>query len=324
MLTLNQLSERFNAALLKEAFTGNPPELYEPIVYTLNLGGKRLRPVMMLQACTLFDGNLDEAMPAAIGIELFHNFTLLHDDIMDQAPLRRGKPSVYVKWDTNTAILSGDTMFAIAYDYVADTNKDILPEVIRVFTQTAAKVCEGQQFDINYESQDNITIEEYLNMIRLKTAVLFGASLKIGAIIGGAGQKDKELISEFGNNLGMAFQLMDDLLDTYGDEVKFGKKIGGDIIINKKTYLYLKAFELAQGKDLDELNYLFKTSGIKDDEKIDRVIAVFNKLKVRTYVEKEMERYYQKAKENLRAISVSEDKKVEFNKIIDKFATRDN
>lgn len=324
MYTLDSLSEKFDKALSGEVFDGNPSELYQPINYTLALGGKRLRPVMMLMACNMFTDDIEKAMPAAIGIELFHNFTLLHDDIMDKAPLRRGKPSVYKKWDTNTAILAGDTMFAIAYNYVADTNKEILPDVIRVFTTTAAKVCEGQQFDINYELSNEVTINEYLNMIRLKTAVLFAASLKIGAIIGGGDENDIKNIFQLGENIGMAFQLKDDMLDTYGDQEKFGKKIGGDIIINKKTYLYLKAFELARGEEREKLNYYFSGKETDDDEKIKNVIEVFNKLNVKNYVEKEMKRYFTEALENLNAINVEPSRKSEFEIIINKIATREN
>lgn len=227
MHSIQYLQAKFKNALDAQKFNFDPPELYQPIGYTLALGGKRLRPVLMLMGCDLFDGDIEKAIPAAIGLEIFHNFTLLHDDIMDKAPIRRGKPSVYKKWNTNIAILSGDTMFAIAYNYVAETEKELLPDVLKVFTQTAKEVCEGQQYDLNYEVQANVSLNDYMNMIRLKTAVLFSASLKIGAIIADADANDIKNLHLFGENTGMAFQLRDDLLDVYGIEEKFGKKTGG-------------------------------------------------------------------------------------------------
>ena len=211
---------------------------------------------MALLATDCFGGDYKDTLNAALGIEIFHNFTLLHDDIMDDAPIRRGQPTVYQKWNSNIAILSGDTMFALAYEYITNSSPDALQKILRVFNKTAIEVCEGQQYDMNYETSE-ICIDEYMRMIKLKTAVFLGACLKIGALIAGAEDKDVENIYHFGENLGIAFQLQDDLLDVFGNEDKFGKKTGGDIVTNKKTYLYLKAFELAKGDDLKTLEENF-------------------------------------------------------------------
>ncbi|NCD43373.1 MAG: polyprenyl synthetase family protein, partial [Bacteroidia bacterium] len=245
MHSITELASLINERIAALNINGSPRELYDPITYTLEGGGKRLRPVLMLLTCEMYGGKTEEALCPALGIEIFHNFTLLHDDIMDKAPIRRGRETVFKKWDTNVAILSGDTMFAMAYDYVRRTRADLVPEIMRVFCQTSIEVCEGQQFDMNFEVSDNTSIPDYLNMIRLKTAVALAASMQIGAAIAGAEKEEQEKIYRFGELLGMAFQLQDDLLDTYGDQLKFGKKIGGDILARKKTYIYLKALELA-------------------------------------------------------------------------------
>jgi geranylgeranyl diphosphate synthase type II len=258
MITLKEIQNLLDKKFSSLKLDGTPPELYAPISYTVSWSGKRIRPVLLLIACDLFGGNTNIASDSAVGLELFHNFTLIHDDIMDNAPLRRGKPTVFKKWDSNIAILSGDTMFALAYKQVIRTKSPFLKKILDVFTQTAVEVCEGQQMDLNFESVDNVSIEEYLNMIRLKTAVLIGASLKIGALIAGADKKNTDIIYKFGENIGMAFQLQDDYLDAFGDEKQFGKKTGGDIIENKKTYLYLKACEISDKKNLKILNDLYK------------------------------------------------------------------
>jgi geranylgeranyl diphosphate synthase, type II len=244
MHTLDALRERVREVFRTEKFISEPRNLYEPVEYTLALGGKRVRPLLVLLGCDIFGGNIDEAIDPAIGVELFHNFTLLHDDIMDQAPLRRGKETVYKKWSINTAILSGDTMYAMAYRYVTRTSRACLPDVIRTFTDTAIEVCEGQQLDMDFETRNDVSITEYLEMIRLKTAVLLSCSLKTGALIAGADSAGIRKIGSFGENLGMAFQLRDDLLDLYSNKEKFGKETGGDILACKKTFLYLKALEM--------------------------------------------------------------------------------
>ncbi len=309
--------------LENENLNFEPKELYEPISYTLALGGKRLRPVMALLSCDFFGGDHNEAMNTAMGIEIFHNFTLLHDDIMDDAPIRRGRDTVYKKWNSNIAILSGDTMFALAYKYITKTKVEYLHPILEVFNQTAIEVCEGQQFDMNFETDKNVCIEDYMMMIRLKTAVFLGASLKIGAIIGGASQNDIENIYHFGEYLGMAFQLQDDFLDVYGDEEKFGKKTGGDIITNKKTYLYLKAFELASEEDLEILNKHFVPNHPDSDQKIQKIKDIYLKLGVDKYSAIEIKNYYQKAMSYLDKIEYSGNNKDELKSMANRLIKRD-
>jgi len=304
------LQEYFNQVLGKESFKKEPLTLYEPINYTMNLGGKRLRPILCLASCELFGGTLSDALNAAIGIELFHNFTLLHDDIMDEAPIRRGQPSVYKKWNSNVAILSGDTMFAKAYEYIGKVDQSKLPEVHRVFTQTAIDVCEGQQYDMNFEEKTHVTEAEYINMIRLKTAVLLGGSLKIGGIIGGASKEDLEYIYQFGEKLGIAFQLKDDLLDAYADQEKFGKQTGNDIVTNKKTYLLIRAFDQADERQRERLNYYFDNSKkFEDGEKIRTVMEIFDQLGIKEETQNTIKEYQQKAIQALDAINISEGRK---------------
>ncbi len=235
MHTTKELQKKVAEIFDNKNYMAEPKDLYEPIQYSLSQGGKRLRPLLALMGCSIFNGNLSKVGNPAIGLEIFHNFTLLHDDIMDQAPIRRGVPSVYKKWDTNTAILSGDTMFVLAYDYVTNSDPAFLIDVLRVFNQTAREVCEGQQYDMNYETQKIVEVGDYIEMIRLKTAVLIAAALKIGAITAEASPEDAKNIYDFGINIGLAFQLRDDLLDAFGDQKVFGKPIGNDIVTNKKT-----------------------------------------------------------------------------------------
>ncbi len=304
MHTYQELFSYFTESLKEQKFEKSPGELYSPIQYCLSFGGKRIRPVMTLMACELFGQPYQKALPQAIAIELFHNFTLIHDDIMDDAPLRRGKITVYKKWNPNIAILAGDTLFALAYQYAIQAETHLLPVILPLFNQTAIEVCEGQQFDLNFEERNEVTIEEYLNMIKLKTAVLFATSLKIGAVIGGASKKDAEHLYNFGLNLGIGFQIQDDLLDTFGDEAVFGKKTGGDIVTNKKTYLYLYALQQADGQDKQLLLDLYGGQQVPEKEKIEKVTAVFNKLKVKEEVQKVIDGYLDKALECLENISV--------------------
>lgn len=297
--------------LLDEAFSriqlpARPADLYDPINYTLGLGGKRLRPLLVLASCQMFGGEINEAINPAIGIELFHNFTLLHDDIMDQAPLRRGKETVYKKWNPNVAILAGDTMFALANKYMLRTRQQAISQVMELFNQTAIEVCEGQQYDMDYEHQENVSIVDYIEMIRLKTAVLLAASLKTGAIIAGAGAADCNYIYQFGIHIGLAFQLKDDLLDVYGVQEKFGKVSGGDIIAGKKTYLYLKALEMA-GSEADAFRRLYSAHDIDSNEKIARVKEIFNRMNIETLTRQLINDYYQKALRDLSAISLPEE-----------------
>jgi len=293
---------------MQESFAGSPEELYQPIDYAINQNGKRLRPLLLLMTCDLFGGSVEDAINPAIAVELFHNFTLIHDDIMDKAAIRRGKETVYQKWNENIAILSGDTMFALANKYIAKRYHADISLILEIFNQTAIEVCEGQQMDMNFENQSEVSISEYLEMIRLKTAVLLGCSTKLGAIIAGARQEDLDSIWEFGINLGLAFQLKDDLLDTFGDEQVFGKRTGGDIASNKKTYLYLKALELADNEKIETLKDLY-SPGSDADEKIDRVIEIFRELKIDLHTEDRIDQYYKLALAALEKINVPEQDK---------------
>jgi geranylgeranyl diphosphate synthase type II len=311
MLCFETILEKIRIAIEELDFERQPNELYAPISYTLSLGGKRLRPVLCLMACDMFGGEIEDAVPAALGLEIFHNFTLLHDDIMDEAPIRRGKESVYKKWNTNVAILSGDTMMALAYGQIMETPENMHSGVFKIFNQTAIEVCEGQQYDMDFETAENVGIEDYLEMIRLKTAVLLAGSLKIGAMIGGAKTEDAKNLYRFGENIGIAFQLKDDLLDVFSDEQKFGKKTGGDILTNKKTYLYLKAFELAKGGILTNLKSLFNGNQINASDKIKGVIEIYEQLNIKQLTGELIDKYYQRAMFSLEKVNVDASRKVE-------------
>jgi geranylgeranyl diphosphate synthase, type II len=299
-----ELLKLVNEAIEADPFNGEPRELYEPLDYILALGGKRIRPVMLLMAAEMFGGDPLRAMPTAIGIELFHNFSLIHDDIMDNAPIRRGKPTVHVKWSANAAILSGDTMLVKAYESILKVPESILKQALTIFNQTALEVCEGQQYDMNFESLAEVTIPDYMKMIRLKTAVLIGASLHLGGLVAGASADDLHNLYEFGIHTGMAFQLRDDLLDTFGDEKTFGKRQYGDIRANKKTFLFLKALEMAMEKDKERLKALF--SGFNGDvgTKITETLDIFQKTKVKELTETEIEGHHRIALDYFKKIGV--------------------
>ncbi len=273
-------------------------------------------------ACELFGGNIEDALPQAMAIEMFHNFTLIHDDIMDNAPLRRGKESVFKKWNPSVAILSGDTLFALAYQYVQKADKDILPDVLDIFNKTAIEVCEGQQYDLSYESDNKVTVEQYTDMIRLKTAVLFSASLKIGALIGGASMEDAHNLYDFGINIGIGFQLKDDLLDTFGDEKVFGKKTGKDILSNKKTFLYLKALEIAGDRDRKQLVDFYSSKNHNKEQKIESVKNIFRNLEIDRLTTEEITRYYNLSVKSLEKVNVSDEKKEKLLAIATKMVER--
>ena len=302
-------------SIIEEAIKANqqkeaPKKLYEPITYTLALGGKRIRPALLLLANNLFGGTDEDALDAALAIEVFHNFTLVHDDIMDDAPLRRGKPSIYNKWNTNVAILSGDVMLMQAIQLLAKKNHKSLHEVLELFNTTAIEVCEGQQMDMDFETSSTVSIDDYLKMIELKTAVLLAASLKIGAVLANASQEDAKHIYEFGKNLGIAFQLQDDYLDAFGDPETFGKQVGGDIIENKKTFLYLKAIENASEADKKKLIELFSEHDETDVEtKITFAKEVFVSSGASEMTQKAINEYTQMAFKTLENLSVSEENK---------------
>lgn len=321
MHSIDFLQQKITKAIAAESFSFKPKELYDPIAYTLSMGGKRIRPLLTVLACDLYGGDIEGAMNPAIGIEIFHNFTLVHDDIMDNAPLRRSKKTVFKKWNTNIAVLSGDTMFALAYTYVTKTKKENLPELLELFSNTAVKVCEGQQYDLNFETQKHVVIGEYLRMIELKTAVLIGAALAVGALIAGAKKAERDKLYNFGVNVGMAFQLMDDLLDVYSDEKKFGKVCGGDIVTNKKTFLYLKAFERAKGKTLKELKTAFLIHD--NQEKINKIKSLYNILDVKECTLKEMRKYHSNALQILKTMKLDESKKKILKLFADKLMNRD-
>ncbi len=304
MNPIQDLQQRIDDAFGRIQFPAHPADLYDPITYTLGLGGKRLRPLLVLSSCQMFGGDTSDAINPAIGIELFHNFTLLHDDIMDEAPLRRGKETVYKKWNSNVAILAGDTMFAIANKFMLRTRSQAISQVVELFNQTAIEVCEGQQYDMDYEKRQDITIAEYIEMIRLKTAVLLAASLKTGAIIAGAGAADCDYIYQFGINIGLAFQLKDDLLDVFGIQEKFGKVSGGDIIAGKKTYLYLKVLESA-GQHGEYFRKLYASHDMESSEKVTKVKEIFNQMNIEQHTRKLIDEYYQKALNELSCISLS-------------------
>lgn len=309
MQSTDQYRKEFMDYLKKEIHTKEPKNLYGPISYILGLGGKRLRPVLTLMATDVFGGDYRKALGAALAIEVFHNFSLVHDDIMDGAPLRRGQEAVHKKWDVNTGILSGDAMLISSYRFLEQYDGDIFKDLVKLLTKTGIEVCEGQQYDVDFETRDNVTIPEYFKMIKYKTAVLVGMALKMGAVIAGADRVSQDTIYDYGENLGMAFQLQDDYLDAFGDPKTFGKQVGGDIIENKKTFLYLKARELASPRQLQELDHLFSITPQDPKDKIDAVKGVFLESGASEHAQKEIEGFTQKAFEKLTTLKISEDKR---------------
>lgn len=288
-----------------------PRELYEPIDYILALGGKQIRPLLALMACQLFSEEVSAALPVAAAVEIFHNFSLVHDDIMDESPIRRGQPSVHKKFNTNTAILSGDVMLVYAYQSLCEVSPELLPLILPVFNTVAIGVCEGQQMDVNFETQLDVSLAEYTKMIELKTSILLYGAMKMGALVGGAAMKDAELIGEFGRNMGIAFQMQDDWLDTFGAQVKVGKRIGGDIIQNKKTALVIKALELADKATKKELTQLLTSTPEPEDEaeKIERVTTIFKDLGVSAEMKRIMVIYKEKAINNLNLLNAPKEAK---------------
>ena len=287
----------------------HPKELYDPIDYILQLGGKRLRPILTLLAYNLYQADYPKIAKYALAVEVFHNFTLMHDDIMDQAPLRRGKETVHEKWNNNIAILSGDVMLVKAYELFIDLDPSKLQPVLKSFSECAAKVCEGQQIDMNFETIDRVTEASYLEMIKLKTAVLLGFALELGAILADASKEDQHLLRLFGENVGIGFQLKDDLLDIYADQAKFGKQVGGDIISNKKTFLLIKALELAEGALAKELNYWLKLEQFDSSEKVAAIKTVYDQLQIKALTVEKMDFYFQQGFDALGKVNLPEDKK---------------
>jgi geranylgeranyl diphosphate synthase, type II len=301
-----KISEHFNALRVNKT----PNNLYEPIAYILSLGGKRMRPVLTLMTAEIFDVDYKKALSAATAIEVFHNFSLIHDDIMDDAPLRRGKETVHEKWDINTGILSGDAMLILAYQYFENYEPLIFQQLAKLFSKTALEVCEGQQYDVDFETREDVTIPEYLKMIEFKTAVLVGAAMKMGAIVAETSEENANLIYDFGLNLGIAFQLQDDYLDAFGDPKTFGKQVGGDIIENKKTYLYLKAMEFSTVENKEMISHLFSIQPLDNTDKIKSVKEIFNSTGASKATQDAIELYTQEAFEKLNKLEISDDKKM--------------
>lgn len=288
-------------------FPKSPENLYDPLRYFLTLGGKRTRPTLTMLGCSLFGEPGIKALNAAMAVELFHNFTLIHDDIMDEAPLRRGKATVHERWNTNIGILSGDVLFVEAYEHLSLHDTDVLPALLGIFSRTAKEVCEGQQMDMDFETQNEVSIEAYIEMIRLKTSVLLGAALEMGATVAKASDKDTKLIYDFGVNIGLAFQLQDDILDLYADPDKFGKQVGGDVLANKKTYLLLKAKELADDQQLAAINEAMEA--LQGKERIERIKSIFDELGIREQAQSVKNEYHQKALKSMEEIAVGEENK---------------
>ncbi|HDR51820.1 MAG TPA: polyprenyl synthetase family protein [Mariniphaga anaerophila] len=291
-----------------------PKELYAPVNYSLGAGGKRLRPVLLLMSFNLFSDEIEKALSTAIAVEVFHNFTLLHDDIMDKAEVRRNNPTVHVKFSENNAILSGDAMAFLSYQYLTENRTPQLFDVVNLFTETALQVCEGQQYDMDFENRMDVTEEEYLEMIRLKTAVLLGCSLKAGALLAGTAGETAQRLYDFGINLGLAFQLQDDWLDTFGNQKDFGKKIGGDILANKKTWLLIKALEKASGQAKTSLNYWLNAKEYTEEEKINSIIAVYNELGIKALGEEKIKYYFNTSEKIMQDLPVSELRKASLQK----------
>lgn len=316
-----ELSKQFELRFQNRHFPDDPKKLYDASQYLLSLRGKRVRPVLCLMANELFAPLMDDAFYAAFAIELFHNFTLVHDDIMDKAPLRRGKPTVHNQFGESTALLAGDVMLVKAYEYLNKINAKSLSGVLSLFNDTATKVCEGQQLDMDFEKQENVSMQEYENMIALKTSVLLAASLRMGALLGGAGLGNQENLYEFGKNLGIAFQVQDDFLDAFGDPAKFGKKVGGDIMANKKTFLLLKALNSVTA---DEKQSLEKIMQENDDSKIEKVISIYKTCHVDDWARELKQKYIEKAMEHLDEVAVLSQRKDSLKKLANDLMEREH
>ena len=320
--TVPQLSERINSFITEHPFLRTPEGLYAPVDYVLSMGGKRIRPLLMLMSYNLYRDELSPIMNQAMGIEVYHNYTLLHDDLMDRADMRRGKETVHKVWNDNTAVLSGDAMLVLAYQLMADAPASCLKRVLDTFGQTALEICEGQQFDMEFEQRKDVTEQEYMEMIRLKTSVLLAASLKIGALMAGAPAEDEQNLYDLGINLGLAFQLKDDLLDVYGDPKVFGKNIGGDILCNKKTYMLIRAFERAEGEQLHRLNTWVDATSYDPQEKIQAVTALYDALDIKSLCEQKIAHYSRQAALCLERVDVSAERKEELKKLMDQLMYR--
>lgn len=305
----SQLLDKVNAHIESLDYAREPMNLYRPVQYILSLGGKRIRPAMMLMAYNMYRDDVERILDPALALEIYHNFTLLHDDLMDNADVRRGKPTVHMRWDSNTAILSGDVMLTLADVYMSRVDDAYFREVMSTFHATSIEIAEGQQYDMDFETRSDVTEAEYIEMIRLKTSVLLACALKIGAILGGASKEDAEHLYRLGESIGLAFQLRDDYLDVYGDPKVFGKKVGGDILCNKKTYLYINALRLADKEQRAALDYWATATDFVPEEKVAAVTAIYTALGLPEMSRAIEEQYYRRAQASLEALSVAEDKK---------------
>lgn len=322
MYTSDELLKKVNDFLANLPYERKPASLYEPVKYVLSMGGKRMRPVLMLLAYNLYKDDPESILMQAIGLETYHNYTLLHDDLMDNADLRRGHETVHKKWNPNQAILSGDAMLVLAYQRMAKLPDDKLRKVLDVFTETALEIGEGQQYDMDFENRTDVTEDEYIEMIRLKTSVLLACALKIGAIMAGASDEDADNLYKFGEQIGLAFQLQDDYLDVYGDSKVFGKAIGGDITSNKKTYMLINAFIHANDSQRKELTHWITVKDFNREEKVKAVTDLYNKIGIDKLAQKKIAYYFEESKKYIAAVSVPEERKVELRKYAEKLMNR--
>ena len=309
MLTANEILEKINSYLDNLPYTRKPQSLYEPVKYVLSMGGKRIRPSLMLMAYNMYKDNPEDILPSACAIETYHNYTLLHDDLMDNAGMRRGRQTVHVKWDANTAILSGDSMLVLAYNHFLNSGGGHLKAVLDLFTETALEIGEGQQYDMDFETRTDVTEEEYIEMIRLKTSVLLACALKIGATLGDAPAEDADNLYKFGEQVGLALQLQDDYLDVYGDPAVFGKAIGGDILCNKKTYMLINAFNRADEARRKELMRWVTADDFDPKEKIAAVTSIYDELGIDRLAEEKIKHYFEESRKYLAAVSVADERK---------------
>lgn len=322
MLTANEILEKINSYLDNLPYTREPQSLYEPVKYALSMGGKRIRPSLMLMAYNMFKDDPESILPTACAIETYHNYTLLHDDLMDNAAMRRGMPTVHVKWDANTAILSGDSMLVLAFQRMMQCAPDKLKPVLDLFTETSLEIGEGQQYDMDFESRTDVTEDEYIEMIRLKTSVLLACSLKLGAIQAGAPAADADNLYKFGELMGLAFQLQDDYLDVYGDPAVFGKAIGGDILCNKKTYMLINAYNRAGDDMRGELTRWVTAEEFDPAEKITAVTAIYDKVGIKELAEQKINYYFDQSRKYLAAVNVPDERKAVLAGYTDKMMKR--
>ena len=324
MRTSDELLKMVNDYIEDATITRQPTSLYDPIKYVLSIGGKRIRPVLLLLTYNMYRDDIERVMPTAVGLETYHNYTLLHDDLMDKADMRRGMPTVHRKWDDNTAILSGDSMLVVAFQRVAQCPAENLQDILSLFTMTALEIGEGQQYDMDFENRMDVTEDEYIEILRLKTSVLLACAVKMGAIMAGASDEDAKNLYAFGEKLGLAFQLQDDLLDVYGDPKVFGKAIGGDITSNKKTYMLINAILRANNEQREELIKWITTENFDKEEKIKAVTKLYNKIGIRQLCEKKINDYFAEALTYLEKVNVPEEKKTALQRFTDQMMHREN